>query len=152
MIFQNGFSPKAVQPEAPGVREKSKDQSGGPRTNLEVFGDVVSFQYFQKTWKSTSPRPCKTKPLQSSRESLRMVQWGPHGSPWKIQECRKSWILMEINIRFDRNDEARGPVRCAMSLRSILSRRNALNSHMEQNIYLFCRKSSFSVFRPRDPL
>ena len=29
--------------------KKSEDQSGGARTNLEVFGDEVSLQYFQKT-------------------------------------------------------------------------------------------------------
>jgi len=29
--------------------KKSKDQSGGPGNNLEVFSDEVSFQYFQKT-------------------------------------------------------------------------------------------------------
>ena len=67
------------------------------------------------------------------------VPWGPMGSPWdpwKIQECWKSSILMKTTIRFDRIDEARGPVRCAMSFRSILSRQNALNRHMEQNIFL----------------
>ena len=31
VIFQNRFSPKAVQPEASGVYKKSKDPSGGPR-------------------------------------------------------------------------------------------------------------------------
>ena len=31
VICQNGFSPKAVQPEASGVQKKSKDPSGGPR-------------------------------------------------------------------------------------------------------------------------
>ena len=43
VIFQNGFSPKAVQPEAPGVR-------GDPRTHLEVqgsFGDEGTFQECQ---------------------------------------------------------------------------------------------------------
>ena len=45
---------------------------------------------------------------------------------------RKSSILMKTTIRFDRIDEARGPDRCAMSFRSILSRQNALNRHMEQ--------------------
>jgi len=29
--------------------KKNENPSGGPRTNLEVFGDEVSFQYFQKT-------------------------------------------------------------------------------------------------------
>ena len=32
-----------------GSQTKSEDQPGGPRTNLEVFGDEVSFQYFPKT-------------------------------------------------------------------------------------------------------
>jgi len=31
------------------LTNKSEDQSGVPRTNLDVFGDEVSFQYFQKT-------------------------------------------------------------------------------------------------------
>ena len=31
VIFQNGLSPKAVQPEASGVQKKFKDPSGGPR-------------------------------------------------------------------------------------------------------------------------
>ena len=64
------------------------------------------------------------------------VPWGPMGSPWlpwKIQECRKSWILMKTTIRFDRKLETRGPNRCAIFFRSILSRQNALNRHMEQN-------------------
>jgi len=60
---------------------KNEDQSGGPRTNLEVFGDEVNFQYFQKTWKSTSPMSCKTKPCQSSRESRRMVHAMPPDTP-----------------------------------------------------------------------
>ena len=63
------------------------------------------------------------------------IPWGPMGSPrlpLKIQECRTSWILMKTTIRFDRNDEARGPVRCAIFFRSILSRQNVLNRHMEQ--------------------
>jgi len=33
----------------PWLPKKSEDQSGGPSTNLKVFGDEVSFQYFQKT-------------------------------------------------------------------------------------------------------
>ena len=84
--------------------------------------------------------------------------WGPHGvpmeppwPPWKIQECRKSWILMKTTIRFDRMVEARGPVRCAMSFRSILSRQNALNRHMEQNIF-FWPKIQFFSFSPYDRL
>ena len=45
VIFQNGFSPKAVQPEAPGFR-------GYPITHLEVqgpFGDEGTFQECQKS-------------------------------------------------------------------------------------------------------
>ena len=49
-----------------------------------------------------------------------------------FQECRKSWILMKPTIRYDRMVEARGPLRCAMSFRSILSCQNALNRHMDQ--------------------
>ena len=60
----------------PWPSKKSEDQSGGPRTNLEVFGDEVSFQYFKKTWKSTSPMSCKTKPSQSSRP-----KFGPNWTP-----------------------------------------------------------------------
>ena len=34
-----------IVPEmVPWLSKKSKDQPGGPRTNLEVFGDEVSFQ------------------------------------------------------------------------------------------------------------
>ena len=62
-------------------QNKSEDQSGGPRTNLEVFADEVSFQYFQKTRKSTSPMSCKTNLCQSSRESLRMVHAIPPDTP-----------------------------------------------------------------------
>ena len=65
----------------PWLKKKSEDQPGGQRTNLKVFGDEVSFQYFPKTWKSTSPMPCKTKPCQSSRESLRMVHAMPPDTP-----------------------------------------------------------------------
>ena len=75
------------------------------------------------------------------------VPMGFHGLPWKIQECRKSWILMKTTIRFDRIDEARGPVRCAIFFRSILSRQNALNRHMEQNMF-FCQKIKFFSFSP----
>ena len=84
--------------------------------------------------------------------------WGPMGSPWlpwKIQECRKSSILMKTTIRFDRKLETRGPDRCAIFFRSILSRQNPLNRHMEQNIF-FCPKIqffSFSAYRaPIEPL
>ena len=41
VIFQNGFSPKAVQPEATGVR-------GDPKANLEVFCHEVTFQFTVK--------------------------------------------------------------------------------------------------------
>ena len=83
------------------------------------------------------------------------VPWGPHGLPWKIQECWKSSILMKTTIRFDRKLESRGPVRCAIFFRSILSRQNPLNRHMEQNI-LFWPKIQFfefSAYRaPIEPL
>jgi hypothetical protein len=39
----------------PWLSKKSEDQPGGPRTNLEVFGDEVSFQYFQKNMKIDFP-------------------------------------------------------------------------------------------------
>jgi hypothetical protein len=39
-----------IAPEmGPELKKTSADQSGGLRTHLEVFGDEVSFQYFQKT-------------------------------------------------------------------------------------------------------
>ena len=39
-----------IAPEmVPWLSKQSEDQSGGPKTNLQVFGDEVSFQYFQKT-------------------------------------------------------------------------------------------------------
>ena len=39
-----------IAPEmVPWLSKKPKDQPGGPRTNLEAFGDEVSFQYFPKT-------------------------------------------------------------------------------------------------------
>ena len=40
-FFQNGFSPKAVQPEVPGVR-------GDPKANLEVFCREATFQFTVK--------------------------------------------------------------------------------------------------------
>ena len=63
----------------PWLPKKSEDQSGGQRNNLEV--DEVSFQYFQKTWTSTSLMPCKTKPCQSSRGSHCMVHAMPPDTP-----------------------------------------------------------------------
>ena len=47
VIFQNGFSPKALQPEAPGVW-------GDPRSNLEVFCHEATFQECQKSRKLNS--------------------------------------------------------------------------------------------------
>jgi hypothetical protein len=45
-----------IAPEmAPRLLKKSEDQSGGPRTNLDVFGDEVSFQSFQKNMKIDFP-------------------------------------------------------------------------------------------------
>ena len=45
-----------IAPEmVPWLSKKSEDQPGGPRTNLEVFGDEASFQYFQKNMKIDFP-------------------------------------------------------------------------------------------------
>ena len=45
-----------IAPEVvPWLSKKSEDQSGGPKTNWEVFGDEVSFQYFQKNMKIDFP-------------------------------------------------------------------------------------------------
>jgi hypothetical protein len=45
-----------IAPEmVPCLSNKSEDQSGGPRTNLAVFGDEVTFQYFQKNMKIDFP-------------------------------------------------------------------------------------------------
>ena len=50
-----------IAPEmVPWLYKKSEDQSGGPRTNLEVFGGEVSFQYFQKHENRFSP--CHVRP------------------------------------------------------------------------------------------
>ena len=68
-IFAEGRSTRS-----PWCKERSNDKSGCPMTNLEVFGDEASLQYFQKTLKSTSHMSCKTKPGQSSRQCLRMVR------------------------------------------------------------------------------
>ena len=77
-----GKSIYLIGPEmVPWLLKKSEDQSGDPRTILQVFGDEVSFQYFHKTWKSTSPMSCKTKPCQSSMEILRMVHPLPPDTP-----------------------------------------------------------------------
>ena len=49
--------------------------------------------------------------------------------------------------------EARGLFRSAICFRSILSRQNGLNRHMEQNIYiLLAEKQVFSVFRFFGPI
>ena len=52
---------------------------------------------------------------------------------------------MKTTIRFDRKLECRGPNRCAIFFRSILSRQNPLNRHMEQNIF-FWPKIQFFEF------
>ena len=53
IFFWGSFFAKLIgfiAPEVvPGLSKKYEDQPGGPRTNLEVFGDEVSFQYFLKT-------------------------------------------------------------------------------------------------------
>ena len=91
------FFPEMV----PWLSKKSEDQSGGLRTNLEVFGDEVSFQYFQKTWKSTFPMPCKTKPRQSSREPHRMVHAMPRTPPDlpnTILNCQKNGFCEKVDF------------------------------------------------------
>ena len=45
-----------IAPEmVPWLSKKSEAQSGGPRTNLEVPGDEVSFQYFPKNMEIDFP-------------------------------------------------------------------------------------------------
>ena len=53
-------------------------------------------------------------------------------STLKFQECQKSWNKYYPTIRWDRNLETRGLFRCKICFRSILSRQNGLNCHMEQ--------------------
>ena len=52
LFFRVSFVGKIVgfiAPEmVPWLSKKSEDQSGDPNTNVEVFGDEVGFQYFQK--------------------------------------------------------------------------------------------------------
>ena len=57
---------------------------------------------------------------------------GSFGDEGTFQECRKSSIFKKPIIRWDRKLEARGPFRCRICFRSILSRQNGLNRHMEQ--------------------
>ena len=50
----------------------------------DQFGGIwwwSEYQIFPKTWKSTSPMSCNTKPCQSSRESHRMVHTTPPDTP-----------------------------------------------------------------------
>ena len=55
----------------PWLKKKSEDQSGGPRTNLEVFGDEVSFQNFQKHENRLSP--CHVRPNPAKVRGNRFV-------------------------------------------------------------------------------
>ena len=59
VLFVGSFFGKLmgfIAPEmVPWLSKKSEDQPGGPRTNLEVFGDEVSFQYFLKNMKIDFP-------------------------------------------------------------------------------------------------
>ena len=73
-MFQNGFSPKAVQPEVPGVRRD-------PKGNLKVFCHEATFQFTVKCRKVEFLKFCKTKSRQSSRQCLRMVRAIPPGHP-----------------------------------------------------------------------
>ena len=53
VFLLGSFSEKQIgfiAPEmVPWLSRKSEDKYGGPRTNLEVFGDEVILQYFPKT-------------------------------------------------------------------------------------------------------
>ena len=81
----------------------------------------------------------------------------PSGGPriiwsWKdFPRMSKIMNLKDSTIRWDRMLEARGLFRCRICFRSILSRQNALNRHMEQK-EIVGRKSCFSVFRLIGPL
>ena len=61
-----------IAPEmVPWLSNKSEDQSGGPRTNLDVFGDEVSFQYFPKH-ENRLP-PCHVRPNPATVRRNRFV-------------------------------------------------------------------------------
>ena len=76
----------------------------------DQFGGIwwwSEFPIFPKTWKSTSPMPCKTKPCQSSRESLRMVHAMPPDIPrppkyhlklWKHLFLWKKWFTVFLQF------------------------------------------------------
>ena len=70
---------------------------------------------------------------------------GSFGDEGTFQECQKSSIFQKPTIRWDRKFETRGLFRRRICFRSVLSRQNALNLHMEQNMF-FYRKTNFSFF------
>ena len=55
VVFRNELSPKAVQPEVPGVRRD-------PKANLEVCCHEATFPFTVKCWKVDFPMPSRTKP------------------------------------------------------------------------------------------
>ena len=69
-------------------------------------------------------------------------------NPWKINgksiDFPKIMNLKDSTIRWDRMLEARGLFRCRICFRSILSRQNGLNRHMEQNICFWPKIQFFS--------
>ena len=58
----------------PWLKRKFEDQSGGPRTNLEVLGDEVTFQFTIKYWKMDFLSSSKTRFGETSGEKFRMVR------------------------------------------------------------------------------
>ena len=60
-----------IAPEmGPWLLRKSEDQSGGPRTSLEVFDDEVTFQFTVKCWKVDFLMSSKTRSSETLRESF----------------------------------------------------------------------------------
>ena len=74
------------------------------------------------------------------------VPMGPHVVPMASMENPRMSKIMDFNETHYsvRMVEARGPVRSAMCFRSILSRQNGLNRHMEQNIFFWQKIQFFS--------
>ena len=91
-------------------------------------------------------RPFNQKPLvfrKNPRTHLEVQ--GSFGDEGTFQECQKSWILKKPTIRWDRKLETRGLFRRRICFRSILSRQNGLNRHMEQNSF-FLENQVFQFF------
>ena len=61
-----------IAPEVvPWLSKKCEDEPRGPRTNLDVFGDEVSFQYFQKHEHRLPP--CHVRPNSAKVRGNRIV-------------------------------------------------------------------------------